>query len=135
MIHAAIMGSLERFMSIFIEHHAGLFPLWLAPTQVALLPLAKSHEEYASTLGMRLMENGIRIEHMNSEQSLSKRIRDGEQQRIPYLLVLGDRELQERAVAVRNVATKQQVTVPFEAFLEKTVQDVQEKRLKVSVGG
>ena len=134
MIHAAIMGSIERFMSIFIEHHAGLFPLWLAPVQVALLPVAEPHEKYAADIGMKLMEKGIRVEYMNSTESLGKRIREGETQKIPYLLVLGDREKEENAAAVRNVFTKQQVTVGIEEFIEKTMADMESRALRPSIG-
>lgn len=134
MIHAAIMGSIERFMSIFIEHCAGHFPLWLAPVQVAVLPVAKAHEEFAANVAMELMEKGIRTQSLNSEDSLGKRIREAEQLRIPYILVLGDKELQDRSAAVRNVQTKQQVTVGIEEFVEKTLEDVKERNLKASIG-
>ena len=134
MIHAAIMGSIERFMSIFIEHHAGHFPLWLAPSQVAILPVAEAHEKFAADLGMKLMEKGLRTEYFNSEQTLGKRIREAEQQRIPYILVIGDREVQENTVAVRNVRTKQQVTVLVEEFIEKAMEDVRERHVELAIG-
>ncbi|TSC57429.1 MAG: threonyl-tRNA synthetase [Candidatus Peregrinibacteria bacterium Greene0416_19] len=134
MIHAAIMGSLERFLSIFIEHHAGLFPLWLAPVQVALLPLADIHEHYAHEVETMLKNVGLRIHYMDHTESLGKRIREGEKLRIPYLLVMGDREATDRSVAVRNVQTKKQVTVPLEQFVERTVKDVQERKLVASIG-
>lgn len=134
MIHAAIMGSIERFMSIFIEHCAGLFPLWLAPTQIAILPVAKDHEQFAFDLGAKMMEKDLRIEYMNSEESLGKRIRNAEQLKIPYIVVIGEKELQDNAVSVRNVYTKEQVTVSIDEFMSKTLQDVKERRLKVSIG-
>ncbi len=134
MIHAAIMGAIERFMAIFIEHHAGLFPLWVAPIQVALIPVAKAHEQNAATIGMKLTEQGIRVLYMNSEDSLGKRIREGEQQHIPYLVVLGDKEIESGSVTVRNVATKAQVNIALDEFITKTVSDVRERRLKASIG-
>ncbi|HVW66779.1 MAG TPA: threonine--tRNA ligase [Candidatus Peribacteraceae bacterium] len=134
MIHCAIMGAIERFLSIFIEHHAGHFPLWVAPVQIAILPVAHAHEEFAAELGMKLMQKGLRVEYMNSEESLGKRIRDGETQRIPYLLVIGDKEMQEQSVAVRNVRTKKQVTVSIEEFIAKTTDDVAARRLEPSIG-
>lgn len=134
MIHCAVMGAIERFLSIFIEHHAGHFPLWVAPVQVALLPVASSHEQFASDLGMKLMEKRVRVEYMNSDESLGKRIREGETQRIPYLLVIGDREIAEDSVTVRNIRTKQQVTVSVEEFIASVTNDVASRKLELSIG-
>ncbi len=134
MIHAAIMGSIERFLSIFIEHHAGLFPLWCAPVQMAVIPVADTHDGHAAKLVHELSHVGIRALLLPSEDSLGKRIRDGEQRKIPYLLVIGDKEVETRSVAVRNVKTKKQVTVPLSEFLEKTAEDIAERRLEASIG-
>lgn len=134
MIHAAIMGSLERFLSIYIEHTAGLFPLWLAPVQVGLVPVAAAHEDFARTLESQLTENGIRTKFFDHTETIGKRIRGGETVKIPYLLVMGDREVDAKTVTVRNVVTKKQVVVPLEEFMEKTVADVRERRLKCSIG-
>ncbi len=134
MIHCAIMGSIERFLSIFIEHHAGHFPLWVAPVQAAILPVATGHEEFSANLGMKLMEKGIRIEYMNSEESLGKRIREGETQRIPYLLVIGDKEIADNAVTVRNIRTKNQVVVPIDEFIASLTNDVAQRKLELSIG-
>jgi threonyl-tRNA synthetase len=134
MIHAAIMGAIERFLSIFIEHHAGLFPLWVAPVQIALVPVAGTHEETAIALQERLKSLGMRVIVMDSTESLGKRIREGERQKIPYLLVIGDKEVSEKTLAVRNVKTKKQVTVGVEEFVAKTVEDVKERKLEASFG-
>lgn len=134
MIHAAIMGSIERFLSIYIEHTAGLFPLWLAPTQVALVPVALSHEGYADALMIDLRKHGIRCEFMPSSESLGKRVRQGEQAKIPYLLVMGDREAAEKSVTVRNVKTKKQVTVSVSEFMQKTLEDIKGRKLEASIG-
>ncbi len=134
MIHAAIMGSLERFLSIFIEHHAGLFPLWCAPVQVALLPVASTQEDYARDVEKQLRDAGIRTRYLDPADSLGKRIREGEGQKIPYLLVLGDKEVEGTAVAVRNVKTKNQVTVPLSEFLQNVLADVKGRRLELSIG-
>ena len=80
------------------------------------------------------MEKNLRVAYMNSEDSLGKRIREGEQQRIPYLVVLGDKEIESGTVTVRSVQTKEQVSVSVDEFLEKTVKDVRERRLKASIG-
>ncbi len=134
MIHCAIMGSLERFLSTFIEHHAGHFPLWVAPVQVAILPVATGHEEFSANLGMKLMEKGIRIEYMSSSESLGKRIREGETQRIPYLLVIGDKEIADASVTVRNIRTKNQVAVPIDEFIASLTNDVAQRKLELSIG-
>ncbi len=134
MIHCAIMGSLERFLSTFIEHHAGHFPLWVSPIQAAVLPVASGHEEHAASLGAKLMEKGIRIEYMNSTESLGKRIREGETQRIPYLLVIGDKEIEEGTVTVRNIRTKNQVAVKFDEFIASVTNDVAQRKLEHSIG-
>ena len=134
MIHAAIMGAIERFLSIFIEHHAGLFPLWVAPVQVAIIPVAGPHEDYARTLEKQCKQAGMRPQFFDSSESLGKRIREGEQQKIPYLLVIGDKEVESKSVAVRNVKTKKQVTVPFAEFLEKMKGDIVGRRLELSIG-
>lgn len=134
MIHAAIMGSIERFMSIFIEHCAGHFPLWLAPTQAAILPVAEGHEQHSANVGAELMKHGIRFEYMNSEESLGKRIRAGEQSRIPYLLVIGDKEIAEQSVTVRNIRTKNQVAVPLKEFIATLTDDVAARKLELSIG-
>ncbi len=134
MIHAAIMGAIERFLSIFIEHHAGHFPLWLAPVQAALIPVAPAHEQAATELGMKLLEKGIRVEVMHADDSLGKRIRDGELQRIPYLLVMGDKEIAEKSVTVRNVRTKKQTTVSIDEFIASVMNDVARREVEPSIG-
>lgn len=133
-IHRAPLGTHERFIGFLIEHFAGHFPLWLAPTQVAILPVADTHEKYASDIAMELLKKNMRIEYMNAEESLGKRIRAGETQRIPYLLVIGDKEAAEQAVAVRNVRTKNQVTVPLAEFVAQTTDDIAARRLEMSIG-
>jgi threonyl-tRNA synthetase len=133
-IHRAPLGTHERTIGFLIEHFAGHFPLWLAPVQVALLPVADAHEKYAREVEEKLKENGIRVQFLCSESSLAKRIREGEKQRIPYLLVLGDKEVGSKGVAVRNVKTKEQVEVAFSEFLKKTLSDIQNRQILHSIG-
>ncbi len=134
MIHAAIMGSIERFLSIFIEHHAGLFPLWVAPVQVAIVPVAGAHEGYAKDVERQLQAIGIRTVYLDPADSLGKRIREGEGQKIPYLLVLGDKEVEAEAVAVRNVKTKKQEVVGLADFVKTVASDVKARKLELSIG-
>lgn len=133
-IHRAPLGTHERFIGFLIEHFAGHFPLWLAPVQVALLPVASVHEDYAKSVEEKLKEKGIRTEFLDANESLGKRIRLGEQQRIPYLLVLGDKEKESDGVAVRNVKTKQQVEVSLSEFIKKTSEDIEKRSLHHSIG-
>jgi threonyl-tRNA synthetase len=134
MIHAAIMGSLERFLSIFIEHHAGLFPLWCAPLQIGIIPVAEAHDGYAKDLEAQLKEKGIRTQFYSFDESLGKRIRDGEKMKIPYLLVMGDKEAADKSVTVRNVKTKKQVTVPVSEFISTVTSDIKKRKLELSIG-
>ncbi|HAI98885.1 TPA: threonine--tRNA ligase [Candidatus Peribacteria bacterium] len=133
-IHRAPLGTHERFIGFLIEHFAGHFPLWLAPVQAAILPVAQPHEDAALKIAKELKEHGIRAEYFDSTESLGKRIREGEKQRIPYLLVVGDKEVKDHAVSVRNVLSKEQVTIAVKEFVKKTVDDIAERRLKCSIG-
>jgi len=134
MVHAAIMGSLERFFSIYLEHVAGVFPLWLSPVQAYILPVADVHEEYAAEVESLLKEKGIRSQVLDSSDSLGKRVREGEKKKVPYLLVLGDKEKDSKGVTVRNFKTKEQVEVSLTDFVEKTVSDIKTRKLEPSIG-
>ena len=102
MIHRALMGSFERFIGILIEHYGGEFPLWLAPVQASVLPIADRHIEYAREVAGQLDEAGIRAEVDERTESIGKKIRDGELQKVPYMLIVGDQEQAEGKVAVRS---------------------------------
>lgn len=134
-IHRAPLGTHERFIGFLIEHFAGHFPLWLAPVQAMILPVAEPHEVPARRVEQALKDLKIRCEVLPSTESLGKRIRSGEQQRVPYLLVVGDKEVAENAVSVRNVVTKKQVTVPLKEFIEKTRRDIDSRGAASSIGG
>ncbi len=102
MIHRALLGSMERFAGILIEHYAGRFPTWLAPVQVKLLPVADRHADYAQELAGRLRGGGFRAEIDERSESVGRKVRDAELSRVPYMLVLGDREQRNGAVSVRS---------------------------------
>jgi threonyl-tRNA synthetase len=101
-IHRALLGSMERFAGILIEHHAGRFPLWLAPVQVVLLPVADRHQAYAEKVAAALRDAGIRSQIDDRSESVGKKIRNAEMSRAPYMLVLGDREEEADAVSTRS---------------------------------
>jgi threonyl-tRNA synthetase len=100
MIHRALLGSFERFIGMLVEHYAGEFPVWLAPVQAIVLPVADRHVEYAHELRRELGE--FRVEVDDRTESIGRKIREGELRKIPYMLVVGDREVQERTASVRR---------------------------------
>ena len=102
MIHRAIYGSLERFMGVLIEHYAGHFPVWLAPVQAKVVPIADRHNEYAVAVADRLRGAGLRVEADTRSETMKAKIRDAQNQKIPFMLVVGDREVEEGTLAVRD---------------------------------
>jgi threonyl-tRNA synthetase len=102
MIHRALMGSFERFIGILIEHYGGEFPLWLAPVQARVLPIADRHVAYAREVAAQLDEAGIRAGVDDRTESVGKKIREGELHKVPYMLVVGDQEASDGTVAVRK---------------------------------
>jgi threonyl-tRNA synthetase len=104
MIHRALFGSMERFFGVLIEHYAGAFPMWLAPVQVAVLPITDRVNEYAEELSRELREAGLRVEANLRSEKIGAKIRDAQLQKVPFMLVLGDREMEQRTVAVRERA-------------------------------
>jgi threonyl-tRNA synthetase len=129
MIHCAIMGSIERFMSVLIEHFAGSFPLWLAPVQVAVLPVADRHVEFAQGLAQELRDLGLRVDVDDSTESVGKKIRNAEQGKLPLMLVVGDKEASGGPLTVRLRGEKDQQLLAKEAFVAMAQQRVQEKSL------
>jgi threonyl-tRNA synthetase len=102
MVHRAILGSYERFIALIIEHFAGAFPFWLSPEQIWLIPISNRHEKYAQKIAKELSSLGLRIKIRNENETLSKKIREGETQKIPFLLVVGDKEIKNKTVRVRE---------------------------------
>ena len=101
-IHVAIFGSFERFMGVIIEHYEGAFPLWLSPVQVKVLPISDKHLKYSKTVLKELMDAGIRVEIDESNETLGKKIRDAKMMKVPYLLVIGDKEVESSEVTVES---------------------------------
>jgi threonyl-tRNA synthetase len=127
MLHRAIVGSMERFIGILIEHYAGLMPLWLAPVQVILLNIADAHKPYAEKLKLRFEENGIRCESDLRNEKITYKIREHSIQRIPYLVVIGDREVQQQQVTVRAHNGDDLGSMSFDGFLDKLKEDIDKK--------
>ncbi|MFA6188611.1 MAG: threonine--tRNA ligase [Sulfuricurvum sp.] len=117
MIHRAILGSFERFIGILTEHYAGEFPMFIAPTQVAIVPIAETHVAYARELGNKLIDMGADYEIFDKNDSLNKRIRTAEKGRVPMIIVLGDEEVNSKCVAVRDRRTREQYNLSENEFL------------------
>ena len=101
MVHRAILGSMERFLGVLIEHYGGSFPLWLAPVQAVVIPIADRHLEYANQVSETLKAGGIRVEVDDRSERMNLKIRTAQMMKVPYMLVVGDREAEAGAVAVR----------------------------------
>jgi threonyl-tRNA synthetase len=101
-IHRALLGSIERFFGVLIEHYAGNFPLWLAPIQVKILPIADRHQDYALQIEKNLKAEGMRVETDNRNEKVGYKIREAELQKIPYMIILGDKELDSKKISVRS---------------------------------
>jgi threonyl-tRNA synthetase len=117
MVHRAILGSLERFLGILIEHYAGAFPVWLAPVQVIVLPIADRHTPYARTVAATLRTAGLRVQVDERREKVQAKIRDAQLQKIPYMLVVGDREAADQTVAVRLRTGETLGPMPVEHFV------------------
>jgi threonyl-tRNA synthetase len=119
MLHRALLGSVERFLGVLIEHYAGAFPIWLAPVQVVLIPIAERHQGYARTVMERLVSAGLRVELDDRNEKMNYKIREAQNSKVPYMLVMGDKEAQSGQVAVRNRFQGDEGAQPLDGFLEK----------------
>ena len=128
MVHRALLGSLERFLGVLIEHYAGAFPLWLAPVQVMLVPIADRHVEHARWVASELEAAGLRVEVDERSERMQAKIRDAQLQKVPYMLVVGDKEVEAQAVAVRLRSGEDLGAMSVDAFLAKAVDEVRERR-------
>tara|TARA_B100000519_G_C14022909_1_gene334254 strand:- start:306 stop:692 length:387 start_codon:yes stop_codon:yes gene_type:complete len=124
MIHRALMGSIERFFGVLIEHYAGAFPTWLAPVQVSILPVAEEHENYADQVAEILRKKDFRVETERASNSLGKRIRDVKSQKIPYVLVVGGEDVESQTVGVNQRIGEVQRGVPLNDFIEDLEDEV-----------
>ena len=124
MIHFALLGSIERFLSVYIEHTAGAFPLWLSPVQIAIIPISEKHFDYAKKIAGSLTVAQVRFQTMNQNETLGKKIREAEMQKIPYLLIIGDKEIQANAVSVRERGKGDAGQMQLEEFIKKMKDEI-----------
>jgi len=128
MVHRALLGSMERFFGVLIEHYAGAFPVWLAPVQVEVIPIADRHNEYAHQVAGQLREAGLRVEVDDSSERMQAKIRAAQLQKIPYMLVVGDREAEKGTAAVRLRTEEDLGPRPVEEFISMAREAIAEKR-------
>lgn len=127
MVHRAIFGSLERFMGILIEHYGGAFPTWLAPVQIKIIPIADRHIEYGTTLIAQLSERGIRSEIDDRSERMNAKVRDAQLAKIPYMFIVGDREVESNTVGVRLRSGEDLGAVALNEILERILLEVEDK--------
>ena len=129
MLHRALMGSLERFFGCLIEHYAGAFPLWLAPVQVILLPITDNHAGYADKIAQQLEESGVRVEKDLRNEKIGFKIREAQLQKIPYMIVLGDKEVESSTLGVRRRRSKETRTLDLKTFLDEVNEAVKNRTI------
>ena len=128
MIHRAILGSVERFIGTLIEHYGGAFPVWLAPVQVAIIPIREEHQGYALSIKEDLQKKGLRGIIDQRNESLNKRIREGTVKKIPYLLIVGDKEVPNKTVAIRKYGVGDQGACALDSFIERLDEEARSKK-------
>ena len=128
-IHRAVFGSIDRFLGILIEHFGGAFPLWLAPKQVELIGVSNVHQDYVEMVYKELQQAGIRVSIDNRNEKLGRKIRDARMKKVPYILVLGDKELKEGTVTIRSYKGEGLQTQSLKSFIELIKHEVAEKQL------
>ena len=128
MLHRAILGSLERFIGILIEQHAGTFPVWLAPIQIMLLNIADRHAEYAEKVTKKLEEQGFRVKIDLRNEKIGFKIREHSMQRVPYLLIVGDKELENQTVAVRTQKGEDLGSLSIDEFAAKIQKEIEDRK-------
>jgi len=124
MIHRAPFGSMERFIGVLIEHFAGAFPLWLSPVQVAVLPISEKFSDYAREVEAGLNEAGLRVESNLSAEKIGAKIREASMNKVPYMLILGEKEQQARVVAIRHRTEGDKGQMPLSDFVARAKKEV-----------
>jgi threonyl-tRNA synthetase len=129
MLHRALYGSIERFIGILIEHYGGAFPTWMAPVQVKVIPVNNDyHLDHSKKLFTKLMENKIRVEMDDRDEKLGYKIREAQTKKIPYQLVLGDKEVEKGEVTYRKYGEQEQTTVKVDEFISLILKEIEEKK-------
>jgi threonyl-tRNA synthetase len=127
-IHRAPLGTHERFIGFLLEHYAGKFPVWLAPLQVKILPISDKFMDYANTVYQTLRKAGVRVEIDDRSEKIGKKIRDTELMKVPYMLVIGEKEMTENQLAVRRQGKGDMGTVALANFVETIKEEIHERK-------
>jgi len=127
MIHRVVFGSMERFIGILTEHYAGAFPVWLAPIQARIIPITERHHDYANELAREMKKVGIRVDVDARSEKMGYKIREGQMQKIPYMLVVGDKEVESRAVSVRKRGEGDIGSRGSADFINELVREIRER--------
>jgi threonyl-tRNA synthetase len=127
MVHRALLGSMERFFGVLIEHYGGAFPVWLSPKQVMLIPIADRHNDYAHEVAAKLKKAGLRVNVDDSSDRMNAKIRNAQKQKYPYMLVIGDREMEEGQVALRRRSGENPGAMSVDAFLALALDEIAQK--------
>jgi threonyl-tRNA synthetase len=127
MVHRTVLGSLERFVASLIEHYGGTFPVWLAPVQVVVIPVADRHLDYACKLEVEMKNEGVRTQVNDRPETVNQKIRQAQLSKIPYMLVIGDREVATSTVSIRLLSGQQLASLPFNSFKESISQAIIDK--------
>ena len=122
-------GSIDRFMAYIIEEYKGRFPLWLSPTQVKILPISDEQLEYAKTIEKELLKNKIRVKVDNRAEKIGYKIREAELERVPYMLILGKKEVEEKVLSIRRRGNKENEVMDLERFVIKLLKEIEEKEI------
>lgn len=130
MLHRALLGSLERFIGILVEHYAGKFPLWLSPTQVQVVPVSEKFLDYANEVGKKIKENGLRVKVDESDEKLGYKIRQAQLKKVPYVFVVGEKEVNDKTISVRERDGNDLGEKNIEEFVEILKKEVEEKTIK-----
>ncbi|MEK7179093.1 MAG: threonine--tRNA ligase [Patescibacteria group bacterium] len=128
-VHRSSIGAIERIMAFLIEHYAGAFPLWLSPVQIAILPVSDKHKAYAEEVRKKLHESGIRTELYGENETLGKRIRVAKEQKIPYLAIVGDKEVESSTITLESRDKKEALQLPAEELVKKLKKEIAERTL------
>ena len=129
-IHRALIGSFERFFAFLIEHFAGDFPLWIAPDQVTVIPISDKHIKYGQEIYTLLNENGVRVTLDDRTKSMQSKIRDAEKLKIPYLAIVGDKEIETETVSIRSRLNKEIGLMKKQEFLDYLLEEIRLKKHK-----
>jgi len=122
-------GSIDRFMAYIIEEYKGRFPLWLSPTQVKILPISDEQLEYAKTIEKELLKNKVRVKVDSRAEKIGYKIREAELERVPYMLILGKKEVEEKVLSIRIRGNKENEVMDLERFVTKLLKEIEEKEI------